>query len=50
MYHKEINYEADLPSRNVNLFKNHRFLILVKSTGAGDKETNIGSALPQSEI
>lgn len=50
MYHKEINYEADLPSRNVNLFKNHRFLILVKSTGAGDKETNTGSALPQSDI
>ena len=33
MYHQEINYEADLPSRNINLFKNHRFLILVKSTG-----------------
>lgn len=35
MFHKEISYEEDLPSRNINLFKNHRFLILVKSTGLG---------------
>jgi len=35
MFQKEISYEADLPSRNINLFRNHRFLILVKSTGIG---------------
>ena len=40
MYHKEINYEADLPSRNINLFKNHRFLILMKSTGADKDQQN----------
>ena len=34
MFQKEINYDCDLPSRNINLFKNHRFLIMVKSTGA----------------
>ena len=33
MFHKEISYDEDLPSRNINLFKNHRFLIMVKSTG-----------------
>ena len=35
MFHKEITYDNDLPSRNINLFKNHRFLIMVKSTGLG---------------
>lgn len=35
MFHKEISYDEDLPSRNINLFKNHRFLIMVKSTGLG---------------
>lgn len=44
MYHQEINYEADLPSRNINLFKNHRFLILVKSTGiGGDSVSDYGT-------
>lgn len=38
MFHKEISYEEDLPSRNINLFKNHRFLIMVKSTGLGEGE------------
>jgi hypothetical protein len=37
MFHKEINYNRDLPSRNINLFKNHRFLILVKNTGLGNE-------------
>ena len=37
MYQKEINYGKDLPSRNINLFKNHRFLIMVKSTGIGQE-------------
>lgn len=41
MFHKEINYNIDLPSRNINLFKNHRFLILVKSTtGVVGREEN----------
>ena len=35
MFGKEINYKKDLPSRNINLFKNHRFLILVKNAGVG---------------
>lgn len=44
MYQKEINYDQDLPSRNINLFKNHRFLILVKSTGIGGEQEQEESA------
>jgi len=44
MYQKEINYDQDLPSRNINLFKNHRFLILVKSTGIGGEQEQDESA------
>lgn len=49
MFHKEINYDEDLPSRNINLFKNHRFLIMVKSTGLGhdgdNEETTKGPSM-----
>ena len=40
MFHKEINYDEDLPSRNINLFKNHRFLIMVKNTGLVQDDNN----------
>ena len=47
MFVKEINYDRDLPSRNINLFRNHRFLIMVKNTGLVDElNVGVGSGLP----
>ena len=36
-----INYDKDLPSRNIGAFKNHRFLILVKNTGLAPKKVDL---------
>ena len=41
MLSQSITYENDLPSRNINSFKNHRFLILVKNTGVVPKRGDI---------
>ena len=49
MFHKEISYDEDLPSRNINLFKNHRFLIMVKSTGQGSDGDQEDPSLPTSK-
>lgn len=40
MFNQKINYDNDLPSRNINLFKNHRFLILLRNTGAATSPAN----------
>ena len=38
---QSINYDKDLPSRNIGAFKNHRFLILVKNTGLAKRNSNL---------
>lgn len=55
MFQKEINYDKDLPSRNINLFKNHRFLMMVKSTGLGkhidaDENSKAGPSMETVDI
>ena len=39
MLSQSISYETDLPSKNIQFFKNHRFLILVKNTGVVPKRS-----------
>ena len=41
MLSQSINYDSDLPSKNINSFKNHKFLILVKNTGVVPKRGDI---------
>ena len=41
LLNQSINYDKDLPSRNIGAFKNHRFLILVKNTGLAKRNSNL---------